>query len=227
MHLLAGGTDGNERLTVQTGAVLFVGLAALGVTIIRIGQLTWLHLFLGLALIGPVVLKLGSTGYRFARYYTHDAAYLEKGPPAPALRLLGPLVVASTLGVFATGVVLLALGPSSRSTWLLVHKVLFFVWLAATAVHVLGHLPEMGRGFAGMRAERRRILAAAGAASGSRGLSTQGRATLAGRRIAVRLAGGPARGASLAAAILAGVGLAVALIPDFGPWLAHHRFDGR
>ena len=80
--LSTGGTGGNELLTVQIGAVLFVGLAVLGVTIVRIGQLTWLHLFLGLLLIGPVVLKMSSTGYRFARYYTGDAAYRAQGAAA-------------------------------------------------------------------------------------------------------------------------------------------------
>ncbi|MGZ6624610.1 MAG: hypothetical protein ACXVE8_03320, partial [Solirubrobacteraceae bacterium] len=65
MRLLGGGTEGNERLTVLTGALLIVLLAVLGITIVRIGQLLWLHLFLGLVLIGPVALKLASTGYRF------------------------------------------------------------------------------------------------------------------------------------------------------------------
>jgi hypothetical protein len=36
--LLAGGTEGNERLTVLTGLLLTVLLAALGITIVRIGQ---------------------------------------------------------------------------------------------------------------------------------------------------------------------------------------------
>ncbi len=157
----AGGTGGNERLTVQTGALLFAGLAVLGVTILRIGQLTWLHLFLGLLLIGPVGLKLASTGYRFARYYSHDPAYRRKGPPALPLRLLAPLLVLSTLGVFATGVLLLLLGPSSRSDWMLPHKVFFFVWLAVTAVHVLGHLPEMRHGLLGARRTRNEVLAVA------------------------------------------------------------------
>lgn len=51
-RLRAGGSDGNERLTVLTGIVLFVLLAALGVTIVRIGSLIWEHLFIGLPL-GP------------------------------------------------------------------------------------------------------------------------------------------------------------------------------
>src|SRR4029077_15662097 len=68
--LTRGGPTGNERLTTAAGAVLLVLLAVLGVTIIRIGQLLWLHLFLGMLLIGPVLLKIGSTGYRFARSYS-------------------------------------------------------------------------------------------------------------------------------------------------------------
>ncbi|MFZ0042194.1 MAG: hypothetical protein WAK93_12870, partial [Solirubrobacteraceae bacterium] len=144
-RLIAGGTDGNERLTVVTGLLLIVLLAVLGVTIIRIGQLLWLHLFLGLLLIGPVALKLASTGYRFFRYYTSDAAYRRKGPPAPALRVLGPIVVLTTAAVFATGVLLLILGPSSRQPWVLIHKVSFIAWIVFTVLHVLGHLPEIGR----------------------------------------------------------------------------------
>src|SRR3979490_806117 len=90
--VLGGGTDGNEQLTSITGALLLGLLAVLGLTIIRIGQLLWLHLFLGLLLIGPVVLKLASTGYRFVRYYTDARPYRGKGPPHAALRGLAPLL---------------------------------------------------------------------------------------------------------------------------------------
>src|ERR1700761_8696973 len=83
---LSGGTEGNERLTVVTGGLLIVLLAAVGVTIVFIGRLLWWHLFLGLVLIGPVALKVASTGYRFARYYTAEPRYRRKGPPPPALR---------------------------------------------------------------------------------------------------------------------------------------------
>lgn len=140
---LARDTHGNELLTTLTGALLIVLLAALGITILRIGRLMWLHLFIGLALMGPLALKLASTGYRFARYYTRDAAYRAKGPPPAFMRLLAPLVVVSTVLVFATGVVLLALGPGARDPWALFHKATFIVWLGATGLHVLGHLPAL------------------------------------------------------------------------------------
>ena len=137
--------DGNERLTAMTGAVLIAVLAAVGVTIVWIGQLLWLHLFLGLLVIGPVALKLLSTGYRFVRYYTHSVFYRRKGPPHPLLRGLAALVVLSTLAVLATGVALLFLGPSSRDPLLLLHKISFISWVTFIAGHILGHLPELAR----------------------------------------------------------------------------------
>ncbi len=218
--LRTGGTEGNERLTVQTGALLFVLLAAVGVTIIRIGQLTWLHLFLGFVLIGPVALKLASTGYRFARYYTHDPAYRRKGPPLLVLRLLGPVVALSTLAVLATGIVLLAEGPSARDPWLLLHKVSFIVWIAATALHVLGHLPEMRHGLLASRDEREKILHAAGAGAPRRTLGS--RISVSGYTVAARLAGGRGRALALLASIAAGLVLALALTGSFGEWV-HHR----
>jgi hypothetical protein len=207
--LLAGGTEGNERLTVLTGLLLIVLLAVLGVTIIRIGQLLWLHLFLGLVLLGPVALKLASTGYRFARYYSSDAAYREKGPPAPALRGLAPFVVFFTLAVFATGVALLVLGPSARQPLVLLHKVSFFAWLAVTALHVLGHLPEILRLLSNARRSRRQILHTRAEWSDGGGAQTPATVRLAGRR---------GRGVALLIALSGGLGIAVALIGQFSPW---------
>jgi hypothetical protein len=194
-NITGGGTDGNEQLTTITGTILLVLLAAVGVTILRIGQLLWLHLFIGLLLIGPVVLKLASTSYRFVRYYTGDAVYRRKGPPEIALRLIGPLVVLTTLVVFVTGVVLLFVGPADRGQLVLIHKVSFIAWLAFTAVHVLGHLPHMA---GPLRAIRRPTPELPGLRTG-----------VAGRWLAI------------AGALVGGLVLAVALIPDFSIWTAH------
>jgi len=218
--LLAGATDGNERLTVQAGAVLFVLLAVLGLTIVRIGQLTWLHLFLGLLLIGPLALKLASTGYRFARYYTGAPAYRRKGPPLAALRAMAPLLVLDTLVVFASGVALLFAGPSSRSALMPVHKVSFIVWLFLASLHVLGHLGELARGLVAPRERRAEVLAAArdGAASAQRpGLGAW--------TAAPRLPGTAGRALALVASLLGGLVLALALIPEYAPWIEHaaHR----
>src|SRR5271169_7076961 len=108
--LADGGSEGNEQLTAITGVVLVCLLAVLGVTILRIRQLISIHLFIGLLLLGPVALKMASTGYRFMRYYAHNAEYRRKGPPELVMRLIAPVVVATTVGVFASGIVLMFLG---------------------------------------------------------------------------------------------------------------------
>lgn len=194
-RLTGGGTDGNQQITTITGTILLVLLAALGVTILQIGQLLWLHLFLGLLLIGPVALKMASTGYRFARYYTHNATYRRKGPPEIALRLIAPIVVATTLVVFVSGVVLLFVGPADRGQLVLIHKVSFFAWLAFTSLHVLGHLPRMP---ATLRSVRRPTAELPGLQTGAAG-----------------------RWLSIGGALVGGVVLAVVLIPDFSIWTAH------
>lgn len=220
-RLLAGGTEGNERLTLITGVLLIVLLAVLGLTIIRIGQLMWLHLFLGLALIGPVTLKLASTGYRFVRYYTADLPYRRKGPPAAALRALGPVLVGLTVIVFATGVALLLIGPKSpsRDTIVLVHKVSFIVWAVVTAVHVLGHLPEIVRFNRISRQTRTEINALRARIPGF--------GAAADPPLTEPIPGGNGRWLSICATVVLGVALATAFIPRYGTWTArgalHHH----
>jgi len=138
------GVDGNERLTAATGVALTLLLAAEGVTIVFLRPLFSVHVFVGMLLISPVALKLASTGWRFWRYYSGRPEYVRRGPPFLPLRLLAPIVVVSTLGVFATGVALLVLGPAGGIV-LGLHKASFVVWLVATGLHVLGHLRRVPR----------------------------------------------------------------------------------
>ncbi len=212
-----GGTDGNRRLTVQTGVLLVVVFAVLGVTIVRIGQLLWLHLFIGLLLLGPVALKLASTGYRFVRYYTHEPRYRRKGPPPMYLRLAAPVLVLSTAIVFATGVALLLLGPSSRDPLLLLHKASFFVWLAVMALHVLSHLPEVASEFASNRVVRASLLAPAGYGNGARREASTRSAH------EQRIAGGAGRELSLVLACAVGLLMALALTSRYGAWIDYRR----
>ncbi|MGN6256474.1 MAG: hypothetical protein ACTHN3_01825 [Solirubrobacterales bacterium] len=137
-----GGIVGNEILTCAVAAVLTVLLLVEGVTILQLGPLLIPHMFIGLMLIPPVALKLGSTGYRFARYYTRSPAYLEKGPPLLPLRLMAPVLVAATLGVFATGVALLAIGHQSGPL-LLLHKASFVAWGLVFGIHFLAYVPRV------------------------------------------------------------------------------------
>ncbi len=145
-RLLAGGTEGNRRLTAITATVLLALLAAEGLTLLAIRPLVSTHIFLGMLLIPPIALKLASTGYRFARYYGGDHAYRREGPPKLLMRMLvAPLVVASTLGLFASGVALLAVGPRGGAV-LAVHKASFLVWFFAMSAHVLAYvlrLPQL------------------------------------------------------------------------------------
>jgi len=137
--------DGNARLTAATAAVLLVLLAAEGVTVLRVRSLLTPHVVIGLLLVPPILLKIGSTTWKFSRYYLNDPAYRAKGPPVQVLRVLGPFVVVLTLLLFASGLALLLTPNGFGGRLLLIHKVSFVVWLAATAVHVLGHLIETGR----------------------------------------------------------------------------------
>jgi len=137
-----GGVDGNERLTAASGGLLFLLLAAEGVTILFIRPLLSVHVFIGMLLIPPVALKLASTGWRFVRYYGGAPEYRRRGPPLLPLRLLAPVVVAATIAVFASGIALLVIGPH-RGFVVGLHKASFVVWLAATGLHVLAYLPRV------------------------------------------------------------------------------------
>jgi hypothetical protein len=142
-----GGTEGNAILTAGTAAALTLLLLAEGVTILRLQGLRSAHMFIGLVLLGPLTLKLGSTGYRMVRYYAGARPYRREGPPALPMRLLAPVLVVATLGVFLTGVGLLALGHRSDPV-LLLHKASFIVWGLVFAVHFLVYLPRMLRSVA-------------------------------------------------------------------------------
>lgn len=198
--LLGGGVVGNERLTGASGVLLILLLAVIGVTLLRLRTLISVHLFVGLLLIPPVLLKLGSTGYRFARYYTSNALYRARGAPPAVLRLSAPIVVLSTVGVFVSGVALLLVGPGASGVLRALHKVSFIVWVGFTALHVLGHLPDLPRMF--LARGREGMLSYSPHPPGSRG-----------------------RGISLAGALVAGAVLGILLIPHFGAWVnAEHVF---
>lgn len=227
--MTGGGPDGNEVLTSATGVILLVLLAALGVTIVFIGQLLSEHLFLGFLLLGPVALKMASTGYRFARYYTGRRAYVEKGPPWTPLRLTAPFVVLTTIVVFVSGIVLMAVGPLHRDPWFLLHKASFILWLGFIGVHVLGHVPEISR-LLGLRAEIfqlpgvRTDLDEARLAERGTGMPSIPPAEA---RVG-RGPGGTGRLLLLGGSLVVGLIIALVLIPDYHTWLTlqpllHHH----
>lgn len=143
-----GGPAGNARLTAWTGLLLLVLLAAEGLTILRMHQLIRWHIILGVLLVPPALLKTGATGWRILRYYAGSRPYRRAGPPPLLLRLLGPLVVLTTLAVLGSGLALVPLGPdASRATLtvfagqrvnaITVHQACFVVWFVVMTGHVL------------------------------------------------------------------------------------------
>jgi len=139
-RLSGAGVEGNARLTSTNGMLLLALLAIEGFTILSVRRMITLHVFLGILLIGPVLLKTGSTTYRFARYYLRSQGYLDKGPPHWLLRVLGPLVIGSTVSLLGTGVGLLAVRPADPGLLLTAHKASFAIWFGVMTLHVLGHL---------------------------------------------------------------------------------------
>jgi hypothetical protein len=198
-----GGPAGNAVLTAWTGLVLLVLSVAELLTLVDVrGFLSW-HVAIGALLVPPALMKTASTGWRILRYYVGHGPYREAGPPPMVLRLLGPLVVLSTLGLLGSGVLLVLVGDQSgRRTlvsllgfgvsWMTLHQGFFAVWCVATGLHLLGRIvPALRLTFGPDRA---------------RGVP-----------------GGPARVAMIGASAVLAVLLAVVLVRADGGW----RHDDR
>jgi hypothetical protein len=147
----SGGPAGNAQLTAWTGLLLLVLFLAELVTLLSVSSLITWHIALGAALIPPALLKTATTGWRMVRYYTGSRHYQQAGPPPMLLRLLGPLVVLSTLGLLASGVVLALVGVDQTFrplvtvlgfsvSLLTLHQAAFAVFAGATGLHVLARL---------------------------------------------------------------------------------------
>jgi hypothetical protein len=192
----AWGPPGNERLTASTGVVLLVLLVVETLTTLALRTYLPVHIFLGLLLVPPVALKLASTGWRFLRYYTRSKPYRLEGAPRLLLRMLAPLLVASTLSLFGSGIALIAVGHGG-GVLRTVHALSFIVWAVLMFVHVVAYL--------------RRVLR----------IGTSDWRRNAGRVVA----GARARRAALGAALLAGLIVALATYPAQQAWLSHRRDD--
>lgn len=201
-----GGPAGNARLTAWTGLVLLILFLAELVTLLDVrGLLSW-HVVIGTLLLPPALLKTGSTGWRMIGYYLGRRPYRRAGPPPMLMRLLGPLVVLSTLAVLGTGVALVLVGPETSRNGLIavagqqvgllmLHKASFVVWGAATGLHVLGRtVPAL------------RLT-----------LWTGGDGPVSGRAL---------RAVSIVLALAVAAGAAVLVLGQAGPWRAEPRYLG-
>jgi hypothetical protein len=155
--------EANARLTALTAVVLLVlFMAEIATVLLGARSVLTLHMTLGLILVPPALLKIGSTTWRMAAYYRGDPGYREKGPPALALRILGPFLVVLTLLVFVSGIGLVSGPHGFHSSLLTVHKASFYFWLATLAIHVAAHFKNMLH-LAGRDALRRTRIRTAGA----------------------------------------------------------------
>jgi hypothetical protein len=78
------------------------------------------------------------------RYYTGNEPYRVEGLPNLLLRSLAPLLVASTLTLFGSGVALIVAGPGG-GLLRTVHTFSFVVWGVLMIVHVLAYFTRVLR----------------------------------------------------------------------------------
>ena len=120
-------------------------LAAEGATLLNVRSMLNVHAFIGMLLVPVVTVTLASTGWRMLSYYRGGAEYVLRGPPPVLLRaLVAPVLVASTIVLFGTGIALLAV-DQTEGTLVGLHKASFVVWVAAFGLHVLTRLPALWR----------------------------------------------------------------------------------
>jgi hypothetical protein len=123
--------------------VLLPLLAAEGATLFNVSGLMTVHAFIGMLLVPVVALKLASTGWRMVSYYRGSEEYVLRGPPHVAIRtVVAPVLVASTLVLFGTGIALLVL-DQTHGTVVGLHKASFVVWAAAFGLHLLTRVPAL------------------------------------------------------------------------------------
>src|SRR5438105_1827121 len=139
---------GNERMTALAGAVLLVLILVEIVTSVRLRTLLSIHVLVGVLLAGPLAVKIGSTFYRFLRYYNGSPAFVRKGPPRLALRVLAPLLLATTLVVIGSGIGLLVTGPTQAGPLRAVHILSTLIWLPVIAIHVFAYILRIPRSLA-------------------------------------------------------------------------------
>ena len=135
------GVIGNERLTALVSLVLLVLIVVDLVTSAVLRNWLPAHTFVGVLLAGPLLVKMSSTGWRFLRYYTRALAYVRRGPPPLVLRVLGPVLLITTVVMVGSGIGLVVVGPIQL--FLLTHVFSALVWLPLIVVHSVAHIRQI------------------------------------------------------------------------------------
>jgi hypothetical protein len=132
-----GGSGANEQLTAIVAMLLLPLFLVEGVTLLNLTSLLTVHAFVGILLIPVIATKLASTSWRMLRYYRGSEEYVLRGPPHLMLRMVvAPVLIASTILLFGTGVWLLA-ADQTEGSLVGLHKASFLVWVGALGLHVL------------------------------------------------------------------------------------------
>lgn len=174
-HERDAAVEANARLTGTTGLLLAVLFFLEGLTIPLIHRVVAWHILIGLVLVPPLLVKMGSTLWRFGHYYVRDPRYRKAGPPHPLLRVLGPVVLLSTVLLMGSGIALWLAGPGN-ATLFRVHQLSFVLWFVVVAVHVAAHL---------LRATRLAAADAHDASRAARGVPPRDRGRARRRRVLV------------------------------------------
>ncbi|MEO7125587.1 MAG: hypothetical protein ABI382_07575 [Nakamurella sp.] len=204
-----GGPAGNATLTAWTGLLLLALILAELVTLVDVTGLIRWHVAIGILLTAMVGVKIASVGWRMLRYYTRSEPYHRAGPPPLVLRVLGPLVIVSTLGVLGSGIAMISVGSSAASRPLItmlgqsvnledLHQFFFVLFAVVVGLHLIA-----------------RFVPALGHTTARRG-ADGGNALVAGRSIRI---------AVLSAAILAAVIALILVLPSVSGWQDEHHFD--
>ena len=191
---------GNERITALAGAILLVLILVELVSAGILRTLMPIHVFAGVLMAAPLIVKLGSTGWRFLRYYTGSPAFVRRGPPHLALRVMAPLLILTTLAVIGSGIGLVVTGPGSAGLLLPLHGFSVLVWLPLIAIHTFAHIRQVPR----------LVTDDWGKPSGKSNVSGRG------SRLGLNLG-----------ALLAGVVAAILLFPGAAPWTIWSQVNER
>lgn len=163
-----GGPAGNRRLTAWAGLLLLALVLAELVTLLDVSGLIAWHVVLGVLIAGLTVIKTASTTWRMVRYYRGHPSYRAGGAPLTPLRILGPLVVVTAVGLLASGIALILLGVQSGQRpfvtvfgfgldMLTLHQAMFFAFAATAGLHVIGRLGPALTILAGRASRRLRV----------------------------------------------------------------------
>lgn len=151
--------SGNLRLLASFGMALLILMGIEYLTLLLGLRRGWIqpHVIVGLALIAVVFGKLCVVVYRALRYYTHDPAYVEAGPPQVVMRVIAPVLVLAVMVLLGSGV-LLVIDQRVINFRLVrdLHKVSYVITSITLGLHVLIYAVRSFRGMVADLSERTR-----------------------------------------------------------------------